>query len=611
MQKRIGLGGAVMISMLTAMLMLSSAYIVIGPMQSTENDTILSASTVWDGSVATSFAAGDGTAGTPYEISNGAELAYLREVVNAGANDTDGVRFNDPSKYFVLTNDISLNSTTNWMNWDASAPANEWTPIDTAYDSLGFIANFDGDGHAVKGIYINKPGSNGNRLGLFGVLSGRISNLSVEESYIRGESYIGSIAGKTWSGSEITNCHNSGTVVGVGRTNDSGNHVIGTGSRIGGIAGEVWTDCVVTDCSNAGNIIGVSNVGGIAGWMGNYPTPEYSTLTGCYNTGGITGIASVGGIIGYVAQTYIMNSYNTGAVTGINGFGGDSLNIGGIVGQMAVSDVLNCYNTGAVIGSDYVGGIAGHVSTATGSNNTIENCYNIGTIARTGTSGHYGGTYGIGGGFESNTVVNCYWLAGSAPSGGAGYDAGKTRIASFNSNGEFASPYANVYNGAATLLDALNTWVGDNDSDESYLYWKTFIFPEFAGENIAERTVIFSAIGNGTIIANTGGLAKLSGETVMEGRSVTFTASPDTNYRIKEWKVNDAVISEKSNFLSMTMPTFDISVTVEFEPIPSTPRNDDGGGGGMDMGTVAIIVGAIAAIGVVGVVIFKFFIARP
>jgi len=51
-------------------------------------------SDTWDGSVATAFAGGTGAAEDPYQISSGAELAYLASAVNSGESYGD--------KYFVL-----------------------------------------------------------------------------------------------------------------------------------------------------------------------------------------------------------------------------------------------------------------------------------------------------------------------------------------------------------------------------------------------------------------------------------------------------------------------------------------------------------------------------
>ena len=44
----------------------------------------LAADSAWDGSVATAFAGGDGTESNPYQIADGAQLAYLASEVNKG-----------------------------------------------------------------------------------------------------------------------------------------------------------------------------------------------------------------------------------------------------------------------------------------------------------------------------------------------------------------------------------------------------------------------------------------------------------------------------------------------------------------------------------------------
>ena len=41
----------------------------------------------WDGSVAESFAGGTGTEEDPYQIANGAQLAYLAQFVNSDSNN--------------------------------------------------------------------------------------------------------------------------------------------------------------------------------------------------------------------------------------------------------------------------------------------------------------------------------------------------------------------------------------------------------------------------------------------------------------------------------------------------------------------------------------------
>ena len=66
----------------------------------------------WDGSIATAFAGGSGTGNDPYQIANGAELAYLASSVNSGETYT--------GKNFVLTANIDLNGL-------------PWTPIANSF----------------------------------------------------------------------------------------------------------------------------------------------------------------------------------------------------------------------------------------------------------------------------------------------------------------------------------------------------------------------------------------------------------------------------------------------------------------------------------------------
>lgn len=79
-------------------------------------------SNIWDGTVAAGFDGGTGTETDPYLISNGAELAYLADMVNKGTDYTDN--------HFKLTADIVLNDTTDWESWDKDiANLNKWTSI--------------------------------------------------------------------------------------------------------------------------------------------------------------------------------------------------------------------------------------------------------------------------------------------------------------------------------------------------------------------------------------------------------------------------------------------------------------------------------------------------
>ncbi len=85
-------------------------------------------------------------------------------------------------------------------------------------------------------------------------------------------------------------------------------------------------------------------------------------------------------------------------------------------------------------------------------------------------------------------------------------------------------------------------------------------------------TVTFSVIGgNGILAATVDGNAISSGATVQAGKSVQFTATPNSGYQVKEWVYNTTPVSgNTSNSYVIASLNENATVTVEFEPIPST-----------------------------------------
>ena len=153
------------------------------------------------------------------------------------------------------------------------APSNTWTAIGT--ESNCFYGCFDGNGYAVRGIYINTQES---FQGLFGFgKCSVIANLGVAESYIYGNKYVGGVVGESAMGGSVTNCYNAGSVTG--------------NEYVGGVVG--WKYGAVTNCYNTGSITGSNYVGGVAG-------DNLGTVTDCYNMSSVTGDESVGGVVGYI-----------------------------------------------------------------------------------------------------------------------------------------------------------------------------------------------------------------------------------------------------------------------------------------------------------------------
>lgn len=327
---------------------------------------------IWDGSIATGFASGMGSTNNPYIITTAAELAYLAQQVNSGVA-YDG-------KCFELANDIYLNDTSDWKNWGkTSTPANEWTAIG-GNDGNGFaFAVFNGNGHTVYGLYINKPESD--YQGLFGYCcGGEMSYLNVAESYVCGRDYVAGLVGMGESeNSEFdpAYCTNGAKVVGE--------------TYVGGVMG-YYADAswysYATDCHNLGSVTGVENVGGVFGAVGY---AEYTSINYCFNAGKVNGETNVGGVIGHSRHGCIYECYNSGSVNGTE-------NVGGLFGlsEGTCCDTFNSYNSGDITGERYVGGFIGHssLSVEDGVGIWVQNSYNAGTITGQEFVGALVGSYG-------------------------------------------------------------------------------------------------------------------------------------------------------------------------------------------------------------------------
>jgi len=182
-------------------------------------------SEVWDGTAATEFAGGDGTASNPYQIENGAQLA--KAVIDKGLKD-------GALAYYIITNDIYLNEDyANYKNWGTDAPDNNWG---ITYSSSAFAGCIDGGYHTIYGMYYSRGGS---YAGLVAYLSGagsKICNLTIANSYVNNSSantsalFAGRIDNATISNcvardSYITN-NNNKTMAGIAAWSNTSTTVI-------------------------------------------------------------------------------------------------------------------------------------------------------------------------------------------------------------------------------------------------------------------------------------------------------------------------------------------------------------------------------------------------
>ncbi len=327
--------------------------------------------------MAQTYGGGSGTAVDPYRISTTQHMIELRNMVNNNSNSYEG-------KHFKLAANIDLGN-------------ESWTPIS------GFSGSFDGDGHTIKGLLLDKI-----RAG-----SGLFSSITISNgtAYFKNLCLEGNI-----------NIPNP----------DGGSVAVGTyGTLIGKIiltnnASYTIENCYNSVPLNTNKAPIMSGVGGIIGCLEGRSSSVTANIISCTNNGVVSGDYGGGGIIGSVyglGSVNIASCMNKSPVTGNGSFG----RAGGIVGLIAcwasvstptglAVSIKSCTNSGLLTGntgSHMAGGIVGHIYNDNGSFGyipvpqlNINYCYHY-----AGTSGSKTGS--IIGTISDHTKVdirNCYWL---------------------------------------------------------------------------------------------------------------------------------------------------------------------------------------------------------
>jgi filamentous hemagglutinin family protein len=244
--------------------------------------------------------------------------------------DLQNVRNNLGGTY-ALGRDIDASAT---VAWNGGAG---FVPIGNA--SATFNASFDGQGHTISGLVVNRPGSN--YVGLFGYIGtfATVGNVGLLGGSVIGSSYVGALAGE--NNGSITGSYATGAVTSSGAATD-------TGGLVGYNSGSI------TQSYATGTVTGQNQVGGLAGF-------SPGTITQSYAAGTVSGTSEVGGLVGhngYSAGGTITQSYATGAVSG-------TTFVGGLVGKNDTGGTITgAYATGAVSSTTNVGGFVGNNANA-------------------------------------------------------------------------------------------------------------------------------------------------------------------------------------------------------------------------------------------------------
>ena len=245
---------------------------------------------------------------TTYEIKT-AEQLYTFALISESDNFANKiVKLNADNKMIQMPNKGEASE------WAKNPPEMEWKPIQN------FAGTFEGNSNTISGIYINTDSVR--YVGLFGMVTGDIQNLSLTNSYICGEevqeaegekqvadTYVGSIAGVAKG--NVKNVYSDAII-------DASNK-----EGAGGIAGLVngSKDKVFSNCWYAGTLtMGEDSQfdGGLIGYASEGTlTIEHSLFSGTLTTSNTAGTGA-GGLLGRIGgsnqKVTIIDSVSAGVL---------------------------------------------------------------------------------------------------------------------------------------------------------------------------------------------------------------------------------------------------------------------------------------------------------
>jgi len=238
---------------------------------------------------------------------------------------------------YRLTRDIDATATTNWDGGAGFAPiAGPFTGI------------FDGNGHVIRGLTINRPGQDG--VGLIGDVEypGLVRRVGLDGGSVTGGNLVGSLAG-VMCASVIEECHAACDVLGAGNV----------GGLLGRSTGCSGPEGAINRCYAKGKVV-ATNSDPLGAWCagGLIGALDHASVEECFALGNVSCVNSAGGLVGESACSFggvnrITKCFASGGVEG-------RIGVGGLIGHDAgASLVRSCFASGRVKGENEVGGLIG------------------------------------------------------------------------------------------------------------------------------------------------------------------------------------------------------------------------------------------------------------
>lgn len=473
---------------------------------------------------------GSGSLSNPYKIATLADLRFLSENTSYWA----------AGKYFIQTADIDATATNTW-NSNGSGGYYGFSPIGTG--TISFKGDYDGQGHTISNLYINRVTTE--YIGLFGVIvnsSVGISNLGLINVNITGQYCVGGMIGYGSMGT-FSNLNTTGTVV----SNQVGN----TNAWAGGLIGLTGFYTTTSSCYSGASVTvnGIGQTVMAAGLIGR----NDGTINKCYATGNVSGNGSYrGGLVGdnhgSISQSFATGNVN-GSITAGEYFGG-------LVGISQLANISNCYATGNVTGYSKVGGLVGTFNVTSGSFG-ITNSYATGAV--TCTNLYRGGFIGQN---SYGYVTNCFWDTQTTGELSSSYGGtGKTTVQMKNQ-----TTFTN-WDFSTTPVWKINS----NNNGYPYLAWQNY--PVVVPTSQASALVFTSVTNYGMTIGWTNGNGAARAVFVKEGtgaisnpiNQTTYTASSDWAVKGTQLASSDyyCVYNGNGNSVSITNLTKNTTYSIQ------------------------------------------------
>jgi hypothetical protein len=290
---------------------------------------------------------GTGSEADPYLISELGHLVWMGRHADESAG-----------KFYRMTADIDAAETATWDDGGGLEILEGFPPIGTFdYQRKTFQGRFDGAGHIISGLYINRPDQSYGLFyepwdtGLFGYVEGDavIQNVGLVDCNVTGETYVGALVGSFNSGT-VSNCYATGKVYGqtwVGgllginrgevRFSHSSCDVTAWLDQAGGLAGVNVGK--LTACCATGPVHAYIVAGGLVGSASSDPDAPPGEIVNCFASGPVAGDRKVGSLVGrQYLDNVVTNAFGVGPVTG-------QTDVGGLIGldELGRSTVTDCY----------------------------------------------------------------------------------------------------------------------------------------------------------------------------------------------------------------------------------------------------------------------------